>query len=109
MFGSPDPTGFKDIFAETGGAAASGWASAAADRMWLAQLARLVGGPLAHVIAKSDISGPINATEPIPVTNLKCTEELARRLHPPHCCAASVAISLTSFCWAVSACCRTRR
>jgi uncharacterized protein len=38
---------------------------------------------IAHVIAKSDISGPINATAPIPVTNLKFTEELGRRLHRP--------------------------
>ena len=38
---------------------------------------------IAHVIAKSDISGPINATAPIPVTNLKFTEELGRRLRRP--------------------------
>ncbi|CAN7582534.1 TIGR01777 family oxidoreductase [Bradyrhizobium sp. LjRoot220] len=38
---------------------------------------------IAHVIASSDISGPINATAPIPVTNLKFTEELSRRLHRP--------------------------
>ena len=38
---------------------------------------------IAHVIAKSDISGPINATAPIPVTNLKFTEEFSRRLHRP--------------------------
>jgi uncharacterized protein (TIGR01777 family) len=38
---------------------------------------------IAHVIAKSDIAGPINATAPIPVTNLKFTEELGRRLHRP--------------------------
>jgi len=38
---------------------------------------------IAHVIAKPDISGPINATAPIPVTNLKFTEELGRRLHRP--------------------------
>ena len=38
---------------------------------------------IAHVIAKSDISGPINATAPIPVTNSKFTEELGRRLHRP--------------------------
>ena len=38
---------------------------------------------IAHVIAKSDIAGPINATAPIPVTNLKFTEELSRRLHRP--------------------------
>jgi uncharacterized protein (TIGR01777 family) len=38
---------------------------------------------IAHVIAKTDLSGPINATAPIPVTNLKFTEELSRRLHRP--------------------------
>ncbi len=53
-------------------------------RQWMSwierdDLVRLI----AHVIAKPDISGPINATAPIPVTNLKFTEELARRLHRP--------------------------
>jgi uncharacterized protein (TIGR01777 family) len=38
---------------------------------------------IAHVIARSEIMGPINATAPIPVTNNKFTEELARRLHRP--------------------------
>ena len=38
---------------------------------------------IAHVIARSDLSGPINATAPIPVTNAKFTEELGRRLHRP--------------------------
>jgi hypothetical protein len=38
---------------------------------------------IAHVIARSDLSGPINATAPIPVTNMKFTEELGRRLHRP--------------------------
>jgi len=38
---------------------------------------------IAHVIARNEISGPINATAPIPVTNGKFTEELARRLHRP--------------------------
>jgi uncharacterized protein (TIGR01777 family) len=38
---------------------------------------------ITHVIAKSEIAGPINATAPIPVTNNKFTEELARRLHRP--------------------------
>jgi uncharacterized protein len=38
---------------------------------------------IAHVIASPDISGPGNATAPIPVTNLKFTEELSRRLHRP--------------------------
>jgi uncharacterized protein len=38
---------------------------------------------IAHVIASPGISGPVNATAPIPVTNLKFTEELGRRLHRP--------------------------
>jgi len=38
---------------------------------------------MAHVIARPDLSGPINATAPIPVTNMTFTEELARRLHRP--------------------------
>jgi uncharacterized protein (TIGR01777 family) len=38
---------------------------------------------IAHVIAKPDLAGPINATAPIPVTNTKFTEELGRRLHRP--------------------------
>lgn len=38
---------------------------------------------IAHVIASPGISGPVNATAPIPVTNLKFTEELSRRLHRP--------------------------
>ena len=38
---------------------------------------------IAHVIASKKITGPINATAPIPVTNNKFTEELARRLHRP--------------------------
>jgi uncharacterized protein (TIGR01777 family) len=38
---------------------------------------------IAHVIARSDLSGPINATAPIPVTNAKFTEELGRRLRRP--------------------------
>ncbi|HUN98264.1 MAG TPA: TIGR01777 family oxidoreductase [Bradyrhizobium sp.] len=53
-------------------------------RQWMSwierdDLVRLI----AHVIAKSDLSGPINATAPIPVTNLRFTEELGRRLHRP--------------------------
>jgi uncharacterized protein (TIGR01777 family) len=53
-------------------------------RQWMSwierdDLVRLI----AHVIARSDISGPVNATAPIPVTNNKFTEELARRLHRP--------------------------
>ena len=53
-------------------------------RQWMSwierdDLVRLI----AHVIAKPDICGPINATAPIPVTNLTFTEELARRLHRP--------------------------
>jgi uncharacterized protein (TIGR01777 family) len=38
---------------------------------------------IAHVIASPGLSGPINATAPIPVTNLKFTEELSRRLRRP--------------------------
>lgn len=38
---------------------------------------------IAHSIAKPDISGPINATAPIPVTNRKFAEELGRRLGRP--------------------------
>jgi uncharacterized protein (TIGR01777 family) len=38
---------------------------------------------IAHALAKSDLSGPINATAPIPVTNRKFTEELGRRLARP--------------------------
>jgi uncharacterized protein (TIGR01777 family) len=60
-----------------GGALGSG-------RQWMSwierdDLVRLI----AHVIARSDIIGPINATAPIPVTNSKFTEELARRLRRP--------------------------
>ena len=42
-------------------------------------LVRLIG----HALAKPGISGPINATAPIPVTNRKFTEELGRRLRRP--------------------------
>jgi uncharacterized protein (TIGR01777 family) len=38
---------------------------------------------IAYVMAKPDISGPINGTAPIPVTNMKFTEELGRQLHRP--------------------------
>jgi uncharacterized protein len=38
---------------------------------------------VAHAIARSDISGPINATAPVPVTNGTFTEELGRRLRRP--------------------------
>ena len=38
---------------------------------------------IAHVMAKPDLAGPINATAPIPVTNIKFTEELGRKLHRP--------------------------
>jgi len=53
-------------------------------RQWMSwierdDLVRLI----AHVIAKPALSGPINATAPIPVTNTKFTEELGRRLHRP--------------------------
>ena len=53
-------------------------------RQWMSwierdDLVRLI----AHVIARPELSGPINATAPIPVTNQTFTEELARRLHRP--------------------------
>jgi uncharacterized protein len=53
-------------------------------RQWMSwierdDLVRLI----AHVIATPDLSGPINATAPIPVTNSTFTAELARRLHRP--------------------------
>ena len=53
-------------------------------RQWMSwierdDLVRLI----AHVIATPDLSGPINATAPIPVTNSTFTEELARRLRRP--------------------------
>jgi uncharacterized protein len=53
-------------------------------RQWMSwierdDLVRLI----AHVIARSDLAGPINATAPIPVTNATFTEELGRRLHRP--------------------------
>jgi uncharacterized protein (TIGR01777 family) len=38
---------------------------------------------IAHVIAATDLSGPVNATAPLPVTNDKFTHELGRRLHRP--------------------------
>ena len=41
---------------------------------------------IAHVIARPDLTGPVNATAPIPVTNMKFTVELARRLHRPAVC-----------------------
>src|SRR5579871_4340076 len=38
---------------------------------------------IVHAIARPEISGPINATAPIPVTNGKFSEELGRRLGRP--------------------------
>jgi uncharacterized protein (TIGR01777 family) len=38
---------------------------------------------IAHAIARPDLSGPINATAPIPVRNSTFTEELGRRLQRP--------------------------
>ena len=38
---------------------------------------------IAHALAKSELSGPINATAPIPVTNRKFSEELGRKLARP--------------------------
>ncbi len=53
-------------------------------RQWMSwierdDLVRLI----AHVIASPAITGPVNATAPLPVTNSTFTEELARRLHRP--------------------------
>ncbi|MGY8666070.1 TIGR01777 family oxidoreductase [Bradyrhizobium sp. UFLA05-109] len=53
-------------------------------RQWMSwierdDLVRLI----AYVIATPDLAGPINATAPIPVTNAKFTDELARRLRRP--------------------------
>jgi len=53
-------------------------------RQWMSwierdDLVRLI----THVIASPAIAGPVNATAPLPVTNNKFTEELARRLHRP--------------------------
>jgi uncharacterized protein (TIGR01777 family) len=53
-------------------------------RQWMSwierdDLVRLI----AHALAKPELSGPINATAPIPVTNRKFTEELGRRLQRP--------------------------
>lgn len=38
---------------------------------------------IAYVMATPDLTGPVNATAPIPVTNAKFTEELGRCLHRP--------------------------
>jgi uncharacterized protein (TIGR01777 family) len=38
---------------------------------------------IAYAIAKPDITGPLNATAPLPVRNVTFTEELARCLHRP--------------------------
>jgi uncharacterized protein (TIGR01777 family) len=38
---------------------------------------------IVHAIARPDITGPINATAPIPVRNMKFTEELGHRLGRP--------------------------
>jgi uncharacterized protein (TIGR01777 family) len=69
-----------------GGALGSG-------RQWMSwierdDLVRLI----AHVIARPDLSGPINGTAPIPVTNMTFTEELARRLHRPAFCRVPAAL-----------------
>ncbi|WP_426442554.1 TIGR01777 family oxidoreductase [Bradyrhizobium genosp. P] len=53
-------------------------------RQWMSwierdDLVRLI----AHVVARPGLSGPINATAPIPVTNATFTEELGRRLRRP--------------------------
>ena len=62
-------------------------------RQWMswierADLVRL----MAHVIATPGLSGPINATAPIPVTNMTFTQELARRLHRPAFCRVPAAL-----------------
>jgi uncharacterized protein (TIGR01777 family) len=38
---------------------------------------------IVHAVARPDINGPINATAPIPVRNMKFTEELGHRLGRP--------------------------
>lgn len=38
---------------------------------------------IAYVIARKDLSGPVNATAPLPVRNVTFTAELARRLRRP--------------------------
>jgi uncharacterized protein len=38
---------------------------------------------IVHALAKPELSGPVNATAPIPVRNTKFTEELGRSLHRP--------------------------
>src|SRR6266568_1572441 len=63
---------------------ASEWFVCGSGRQWMSwierdDLIRLI----AHALAKPDLSGPINATAPIPVTNGKFTEELARSLQRP--------------------------
>src|SRR4030095_3441082 len=53
-------------------------------RQWMAWLERdALIRLIADVMATPDLSGPVNATAPIPVTNAKFTEELGRRLHRP--------------------------
>jgi uncharacterized protein len=41
---------------------------------------------IAHVIAKDELSGPLNATAPLPVRNIAFTRELAHCLHRPAIC-----------------------
>jgi uncharacterized protein len=53
-------------------------------RQWMSwierdDLVRLI----AHTVANPAVSGPTNATAPIPVTNIRFTEELGRRLNRP--------------------------
>jgi hypothetical protein len=53
-------------------------------RQWMSWIARddLVR-LIAHVIATPDLSGPVNATAPAPVTNATFARELGRALHRP--------------------------
>jgi uncharacterized protein (TIGR01777 family) len=72
---------------------------------------------IAHVVAKSDLSGPINATAPIPVSPIPNSPKslaggcIVQRcfVFPPRSCDGLAAISPTNSCSAVSACCQTRR
>ncbi len=53
-------------------------------RQWMSWIARDdVVRLIAHVIARPDLSGPINATAPMPVRNSEFSAELGRALHRP--------------------------
>ena len=71
---------------------------------------------IAHVIAKPDLAGPVNATAPEPVHNAAFTRALADAPCTGRPCSGagrllqrSLAISRTSCCWAGSGWCRPRR